>query len=78
MTEILIRLPDRLHQKICEISGKQNIPVDEIIAASVAERLFRLMPDSYLEERAKRSTGKGLSDVLSQVPDVPPEEYDRL
>ncbi len=78
MTELVIRLPDMLHRKIYELSGKQNIPVDEIIAASVAERLFRLMPDPYLEDRAKRATGKGISDVLSQVPDVPPEEYDRL
>ncbi len=78
MTELLIRLPDGLHRKICEVSGKQNIPVDEIIAASVAERLFRFMPDPYLEERAARATGKGISHVLSQVPDVPPEEYDQM
>lgn len=78
MTELVINLPDRLHQKIFEVAGKQNIPVDEIIAASVAERLFRLFADPYLEERAKRATGKGFSDLLSQIPDVPPEEYDKL
>jgi hypothetical protein len=78
MTELIISLPDRLHRKICEVAGKQNIPVDEIIAASVAERLFRFIPDPYLEKRARRATGKGFSDVLSQVPDVPSEEYDRL
>jgi len=78
MTELVVNLPDKLHRKICEVAGKQNIPVDEIIAASVTERLFRLIPDPYLEERAKRATGKGFSEVLSQVPDVPAEEYDRL
>lgn len=78
MTEIVIKLPNILHQKIFEVSGKQNVSVDEIIAASVAERLFRLMPDPYLEERAKRATGKGFSNLMNQVPDVPPEEYDKL
>lgn len=78
MTELKIRLPDKLHQKLCEVSAMQNISIDEIIAASLAQKLFRIMPDSYLEERAKRATGEGFSVVLSQVPDVPPEDYDRL
>ena len=56
----------------------QNIPIDEIIAASLAQKLFRIIPDPYLEERAKRATGEGFSMVLSQIPDVHPEDYDRL
>ncbi len=78
MREIVIKLPDVLHQKVCEVAENQDIPIDEVIAASIAERLFRLMPDPYLERRARRSTGIGISDVLSQVPDVQPEEYDKL
>ena len=78
MTELKIKLPDELHQKVCEVSKMQNITIDEIIAALLAQKLFRTIPDPYLEERAKRATGKGFSLVLSQVPDVPPEDYDRL
>ncbi|MDM8549459.1 hypothetical protein QUF72_05240 [Desulfobacterales bacterium HSG2] len=47
-------------------------------AASLARHLFRIIPDPYLEERAARATGEGFSHVLSQVPDVPPDDYDRL
>lgn len=78
MTELLINIPDKLHQKVCEVSKMNNIPIDEIIAASLANRLHRIIPDPYLEERAKRSTGEGFSIILSQVPDVPPEDYDKL
>lgn len=78
MTELVISLPDKLHQKVCEVSKMNNIPIDEIIAASLANKLNRIIPDPYLEERAKRATGVGFSIVLSQVPDVPPEEYDKL
>lgn len=78
MTELVIRLPDKLHQKVSEVSKRNNIPIDEIIAASLANKLCRIIPDPYLEERAKRATGEGFSIVLSQVPDVPPEEYDKL
>ena len=78
MTELKIRLPDKLHERALEVSKMQNIPIDEIIAASLAQKLFRIIPDPYLEERAKRATGEGFSMVLSQIPDVPPEDYDSL
>ncbi len=78
MTELTIRLPEKLHQKACEVSKMQDIPIDEIIASSLAQKLFRMIPDPYLEERAKRASGEGFSEVLSQVPDVPPEDYDKL
>ena len=78
MTELLIKLPDKLHQKVCEVSKMNNIPIDEIIATSLANKLYRIIPDPYLEERAKRATGDGFSMVLSQVPDVLPDDYDAL
>ncbi|QTA81220.1 Uncharacterized protein dnl_35510 [Desulfonema limicola] len=78
MTELLIKLPERLHQKVCEVSKTNNIPIDEIIAASLAQKLFHIIQDPYLEERAKRANGQGFSFVLSQVPDVPPDDYDKL
>jgi hypothetical protein len=78
MIEMKIKLPEKLHQKVWEFSEKQHIPIDEIIAASLIQKLSFMIPDPYLEERAIRATGKGLSGVLSQVPDVPPEDYDRL
>ncbi len=78
MTELTINLPDKLHQKVNEISKSRNIPVDEIIAASLAQKLFRIIPDKYLEERAKKATGEGFSEFLSQSPDNPTDNYDRI
>lgn len=78
MTELKIRLPDKLHQRARKVSKMQNIPIDEIIAASLAQKTLSYHSRSYLEERAKRATGEGFSVVLSQIPDVPPEDYDRL
>ncbi len=78
MTELKIKLPDKLFRKTYEVSQKQNIPIDELIAASLAQKLFKIIPDPYLEERAKRATEAGISDFLSQAPDVTPEEYDKL
>ncbi|SLM28169.1 putative CopG/DNA-binding domain-containing protein [Desulfamplus magnetovallimortis] len=78
MAELLINIPDKLYQKTYEILKLNNISIDEIIAASLAEKLHKLLPDPYLEERAERATGEGFLTVMSQVPDVTPDEYDRM
>ena len=78
MRELKIKLPDKLYRKACEMSDIQKIPLNEIIALSLAQNLFRIIPDPYLEERAKRADGKGFDKVLSDVEDAPAEAYDRL
>jgi hypothetical protein len=78
MTAVNVQLPEPLHAKAREVAKAQNLSIDELIASALAQRLARLIPDSYLEERARRADGAALSDVLNQVPDVSPEEEDRL
>ena len=78
MTALQIELPDQLHRKIFEVAKAQNMPLDMIVAASLAQWLARIVPDPYLEERAQRATGKAFADVLAHVPDVPAEPHDQL
>ena len=78
MTALQVQLPERLHKKAFEVAESKNLSMDVIVAASLAQWLSRIVPDPYLEERAKCATGKAFSEVLSQIPDVPPEEYDKL
>lgn len=78
MTALQVQLPEKLHEKVNEIVAAHHLSMDMVVAASLAQWLSRIVPDPYLEERAQRATGEGFSQALSQVPDVPPEEYDRL
>jgi len=50
----------------------------QITSGSLAQKFFLIVPAPYLEEKAKRATGDGFSLVLSQVPDVPSDDYDKL
>ena len=78
MTAIQIKLPDKLHQKALEIARQKDLSIDEIVAASLAQWLSRIVPDSYLEERAERASGKGFSMIMEEIPDIAPEEYDKI
>jgi hypothetical protein len=78
MTAIQIQLADKLHQKTVEIARQRDLSIDEIVAASLSQWLSRIVPDPYLEERAERASGKGFSMVMEEVPDVEPEDYDKI
>jgi hypothetical protein len=78
MTALEVQLPERLYDKAIAVAESQNLSMDMIVAASLAQWLARIIPDPYLEERAQRATGTAFSELLSQVPDVPPTEEDSL
>jgi hypothetical protein len=61
-----------------ELAEREGITVEQFIATAVAEKMAVLMTESYLQERAKRGSRAKYEAALAQVPDVEPEEYDRL
>ena len=78
MSALTIELPDNLHQKAREVAAAKNLSMDALVAIALAQNLSRLVPDTYLEQRAARATGKGLDEFLAQVPAVEAPESDRL
>jgi hypothetical protein len=51
--------------------------MDRFIAMAI-ERMASLLEENYLEERARRGSRERYEAALAQVPDVEPEEYDKL
>ena len=51
--------------------------MNQLISSAVGEKLAALMTEDYLA-RASRGSRKVYEGVLRRVPDVPPEERDRL
>jgi hypothetical protein len=52
--------------------------MNQFIATALAEKVSALMTEDYLEERAKRASREKFERILSRVPDVEPDERDRL
>ena len=61
-----------------ELAAQEGISMNQFIALAVAEKLSVLRTAAYLEERAARGSREKYERVLSKVPDVEPEAYDRL
>ena len=78
MSTISLRLPDSLHQKARELAAKENISINQLIILALAEKIAALMTEDYLGERAKRGSRKKFERAMAKVPDVEPDEHDRL
>ena len=78
MGTLSIRLPDSLHKKVKELARQESISMNQFIALAVAEKMSALMTVEHLKERAQRGSREKYEAVLAKVPDVEPEEYDRL
>lgn len=50
----------------------------EALAESVAVEVFAPVREDYLERRAARGNREAFEAALAEVPDVEPEEYDKL
>jgi hypothetical protein len=78
MSAINVRLPDSLHKMAKEVAIQDHISLNQFITSAIAEKISALTTESYLEERAKRGSQAKFRQALAKVPDVEPEEFDRL
>ena len=78
MSTLSLRLPDSLHRHLKELASRDGISINQFIATAVAEKMAALMTADYLQTRAQRGERAKYDAALSQVPDIDPEEHDRL
>jgi hypothetical protein len=78
MGALNLRLPESLHRKLSEVAEREGISINQLINSAVAEKMSALMTEEYLEARAKRGARRKFDAVLAKVPDVEPDEADRV
>lgn len=78
MSTLSLRLPDSLHKGVKELASREGISINQFVATAVAEKMSALMTEEYLQQRAHRGSRERYEAALAEVPDVEPEEYDRL
>lgn len=78
MSTLSLRLPASLHDKIRELSERDEVSINQFIATAVAEKAAALLTVEYLEARGRRSSRTHFDRVLARVPNVPPVPGDEL
>jgi hypothetical protein len=78
MSTMSLRLPEFLHKQLKEIAKQEGVSLNQFVATAVAEKISALLTEEYLEKRAQRGSREKFDRVLDKVPDVEPDEEDRL
>jgi len=73
-----LSLPESIYKRVKEFAKKDGISINQFIASAVSEKISAFATKDYLELRAKRANPKKYEEVLSMIPDVEPEDFDRL
>jgi uncharacterized protein (DUF1778 family) len=78
MSTLSLRLPNSLHEQIRQLAQREGISINQFIASATAEKMTALLTEEYLNKRAARGSQKKFKAILNKVPDVEPENYDKL
>ena len=78
MSTMTINMPESLFAKLKEVAEKDSSTPEQLAVLAIAEKLSSLMTVEYLQERAKRAKLERFDELLSKVPDIEPEDFDRL
>lgn len=78
MSTVNVQLPESLHNTLKELSEKEGVSIDQFITLAVSEKMTALLTVDYLKKQAERGSREAFDKIMSEVPDVEPEEYDRL
>jgi hypothetical protein len=78
MSTISLRLPDSLHKQIRKLASQEGISINQFLSTAAAEKMAALMTVEYLEERARRGSREKFEAALASLPDVAPDDFDKL
>lgn len=78
MSILSLRIPESLHNRVRILATEDNVSINQFITSALAEKLSALDTEKYLENRALQGSKEKFLKVLAKVPDVAPEEYDRI
>ena len=72
---VSVNIPDDLYRQAREIADSQHVSVDDVISSAFAEQMAAW---ERLKQRAARGSRENFLRVLAKVPDVEPDDFDRL
>ncbi len=78
MSTVSAQIPNSIHRQLDELAEREGVSVDQLVAAAVVEKTSALMTLDYLEARGSRGSWKKFDAAMASVPDVEPEDRDRL
>jgi len=65
MATLSLRLPESIHRKLSEPTKTEGVSLNQLLSSAAAEKLSALTAETYLADRAARSSRVKLDSVLA-------------
>jgi hypothetical protein len=78
MTTMNVKLPDSLAKQAIAMAAEEEITLDQLVSSAVAEKVAAWKTVGYLKGRAARGDRERFERAMNKIPDVEPDEQDRL
>ena len=78
MSTVSAQIPNSIRRQLDELAEKEGVSVDQLVASAVVEKTSALMTLDYLKARGRRGSWKKFDAAMASVPDVEPEDRDRI
>ena len=78
MINLNAQIPDSLYKQVEALAARENISVEQLVALALSAQVSAWMTKDYLEQRSERGSWQKFQQVLTRVPDIEPEDYDKL
>ena len=75
---LTVRLPKSLHEGIKQLAKSEGISINQFLVTAAAEKMSALLTQDYLEKEALLGKKEDFERVLNAVPNIEPEEYDKI
>lgn len=78
MSALSLRLPHSLHERARTLARREGISINQLISTALAEKMAVLLTEEYFRARGQRASRAKFLAALAKVPDVEPEDHDKL
>lgn len=66
MTRLTLNLPASIHRHVDEMAQREGVSVQQFIASAIAEKIYAIATEGYLQERAIRAQRDDFRAILNQ------------
>ena len=78
MSTVTVQLPESLKNRIEAIAAEEGYSTSQFLASAAGEKLAVMLTMDYLRREAAAGNREDFEKYLAAVPDVEPQESDRL
>ena len=75
---LTLRLPKSLHKRIRDLAKEDGTSFNQFLVTAAAEKMSAILTKNYLEAEAAKGQRGDFEKVLTAVPHVEPDAYDKL